>query len=137
MSFKLSFREKQEQKKNIMLKAGLISDRFPGVSNIAFRLTYYQQTIDPILMERTMNFCPTSYALLRMNCLRDGCEKGGFDLAPVVDGLVKSRKTSATGRIPCCGSKQFKDPDHAVLAYKIQIQYDHKSQTGASARRQQ
>lgn len=123
MSFKLSFREKQEQKRKCLLKAGLISDRFPGVSNIAFRLTYYQRTVDPILMERTMNFAPSSYAMLHMNCLRDGCDAGGFDLAPVVDGLVKGRKTSGTGRIPCHGSRQSHDPGHATLAYRIHIEY--------------
>ncbi|MDH4163713.1 MAG: hypothetical protein OEW15_13670 [Nitrospirota bacterium] len=123
MSYKPSYREKQEQKKNIMLAAGLISDRFPGVSNIACKLTYYQRTVDPILMERTINFSPSSYALLHMNCLRDGCAEGGFDLTPVINGLVKGRKTSGTGRIPCHGTRHSLDPGHAVLAYRVNIEY--------------
>lgn len=123
MSYKPSYREKQEQKKNLMLAAGLISDRFPSVSNIACKLTYYQRTVDPILMERTINFSASSYALLHMNCLRDGCAEGGFDLTPVIKGLVKNRKTSGMGRIPCHGTQHTLGPDHAVLAYRVNIEY--------------
>jgi hypothetical protein len=47
---KQSYKEQLEVKKNIMLAAGLVSERFPGVANIEFRMTYYQKTADPVLM---------------------------------------------------------------------------------------
>lgn len=123
MNYKPSFREKQEQKKLSMLAAGLISDRYPGVSSIACQLTYYQRTVNPVLMERTISFSPSSYAVLHMSCLRDGCVKGGFDLAPIINGLIKNRKTSGSGRIACESSSHSLGPDHAVLAYRVNIEY--------------
>lgn len=123
MTYRPNYREQQEEKKSRMLAAGLVSERFPGVSSIALRLTYYQKTVTPVLMERTLNFCPSSYALLHMNCLRDGCAEGGFDLAPVINGLVKNRKTSGAGRIACHGARHSLGPGHAVLAYHVNIEY--------------
>lgn len=123
MAYRPSHREKFEQKQNLMLAAGLVSERFPDVSSIALRLTYFQKTVDPVLMERTVNFCPTSYALFRMECLRDGCCGGGFDLTPVVDGLVKCRKTSGKGRIVCQGKELSLGAGHATLAYQVNIEY--------------
>jgi len=55
---KQSYLEKLELKRSAMLAAGLISERFPEISNIVFRMTYYQRTSDPVLMVRTVNFFP-------------------------------------------------------------------------------
>ncbi|MBS1243028.1 MAG: hypothetical protein H6R44_783 [Nitrospirae bacterium] len=120
---KQSYREQLEVKKNIMLAAGLVSERFPGVANIELRMTYYQKTADPVLMKRTVSFCPTNYAFFRLECMREECTNGGFDLAPVVASLVKNRKPSVKGNINCHGKTESLGHGHASIAYEINIQY--------------
>ena len=78
-----------------MLASGLVSERLPGVTSIVFRMTYYHKTAGPVLMQRTINFVPSDYACFHMDCMREECTNGGFDLAPVVTSLVKNRKKPA------------------------------------------
>jgi hypothetical protein len=124
---KQSYLEKQERKQKAMQAAGLISDRFPGVASIAFRLTYYQKTSVPVLMTRTVNFFPANYACFRLDCMRDECTNGGFDLSPVVASLVKGRKTSGTGKLTCAGRDKALHQGHASIAYEVSIAYTRKS----------
>ena len=98
---------------------GLISERYAGVSGIEFRMTYYHHA--SVLMERTLCFSPESYASFHVRCQQEGCTGGGYDLAPVVAGLTKSRKTSAKGTIFCHGSAGA--VGHGSIAYKVTIQY--------------
>ena len=120
---KQSYREQLEVKKNIMLAAGLVSERFPGVTNIELRMTYYQKTADPVLMKRTLTFGPANYAFFRLDCMREGCSNGGFNLAPVVASLVKDRKPSVKGSINCRGKAESLGHGHASIAYEINIHY--------------
>jgi len=90
MALKQNYKEKLELKKNAMLAAGLVSERYPAVSSIMFRMTYYQRTADPVLMTRTMSFSPTNYACFYLECMREECCDGGFDLTPVVTIWLKT-----------------------------------------------
>jgi hypothetical protein len=121
---KQSYLEKLELKRGVMLAAGLISERFPEISNIVFRMTYYQRTSDPVLMVRTVNFFPTDYACFHMDCTREECTDGGFDLMPVVVGLVKNRKKSVKGKIFCHGKSETLRFGHASINYEVSIQYN-------------
>ncbi len=124
MTHKQKYLEKMELKKSAMHAAGLVSERLPGVSNIVFRMTYHQRTADPILMKRTVNFFPTDYACFRMDCVREGCINGGFDLTPVVAGLVKDHKKSVKGKIVCSGRSENLRLGHASISYEVSIQYN-------------
>jgi len=114
--------EKQELLKKNKLAAGLVSERFPGVTEIVFQMTYYQKVSHPVLMVRTLNFIPTDYAYFRMDCMRDECTNGGFDLTSVVAALVKSKKKTVKGKITCGGKNETVAPGHASIAYEINIQ---------------
>ena len=116
-----------ELKKNIMLSAGLVSERLPGVTCIVLNMTYYQRTADPILMKRIVNFFPTDYACFRMDCVREECINGGFDLTPVVTSLVKNRKKSIKGKIVCNGKSETLRLGHASIAYEVSIQYNKQA----------
>jgi hypothetical protein len=118
--------DKQERRRNAMLAAGLVADRFPGVASIAFRLTYYQKSSAPVLMTRTVNFFPASSACFHLDCMREECINGGFDLAPVVARLVKGQSTSAKGNLTCHGNDAILRHGHASLAYQVNIQYARK-----------
>jgi hypothetical protein len=124
MAIKQNYKEKLELKRNTMLAAGLVSDRFPAVANIMFRMTYYQRTADPILMKRTISFSPTNYACFHLECMREGCTDGGFDLTPVVASLVKNNKKSVSGKIVCNGKSEDLRHGHASIAYEVSVQYN-------------
>ena len=124
MAIKQNYKEKLELKRNTMLAAGLVSERFPAVSNIIFRMTYYQRTADPILMKRTISFSPTNYACFHLECMREECTDGGFDLTPVVAGLVKNNKKSVSGKIVCNGKSDDLRHGHASIAYEVSVQYN-------------
>jgi len=127
MSLKQNYKEKLELKKTAMIAAGLISERFPAVSNIMFRMTYYQKTADPILMTRTISFNPSNYACFHLECMREECTDGGFDLAPVVAGLVKHNKKSVSGKIICSGKNEDVRHGHASIAYEVSVQYNKQA----------
>jgi hypothetical protein len=123
MAIKQNYKEKLELKRDAMQAAGLVGERLPGVSNIVFQMTYYQRTAGPVLMKRTMNFFPTDYACFRMECMREECINGGFDLTQVVAGLVKNRKKSVKGSIVCRGKSETLSHGHASISYEVSIEY--------------
>jgi hypothetical protein len=114
---------KIELKKQTKVAAGLLSDRFPKISDIVIHMTYYQKGANVVLMVRTVNIFPTSYAYFNMDCMIKGCDGGGFDLSPVVVEMVKSRKKVKKGNLVCCGKVDAVDADHASIMYEILIQY--------------
>ncbi len=127
--------ERQELLKKKKIAAGLISDHFPGVSEIVFRLTYYQRGQHPVLMVRTLNFLPTDYAYFHMDCMREECNNGGYDLTPVVTGLVRNRKKTVKGKLCCGGKNGTLAPGHASIAYEVSVKRSLNSDREPSALR--
>ena len=123
MNQRQSYRQKQAEEKTALAALGLVSERYSGVSEIEFRMTYYRIGLDAILMTRTLNFSPTDYAGFHMKCMKEGCTGGGYDLSPVVAGLVKTSKKSTKGKIFCHGTNDT--VGHASIAYEVNIRY-HK-----------
>ena len=121
MRTRQSYHLKRREEQAIREAAGLVSARYAGVSSIEFRLTYYQRAADPVLMERTLRFFPGSFARFFMRCEHFGCTGGGYDLEPMVDRLVRSRKPSSTGRLFCHGSDGT--IGHGSIAYEITVAY--------------
>lgn len=126
MAYRPSSLKMREERENIRKEAGLVSERFPGVSSIAFHLTYYHRRTGPVLMKRTLNFFSNTHALFRMDCLQEGCSGGGFDLTGVVKGMVKERKNSGKGQLRCNGKGAPQGHSHASIAYEVSIVY-HRS----------
>ncbi len=124
MANKQSYLEKLEVIRSNQLAAGLISDRFPAVSGIIFHMTYYQKMTSPVLMVRTVNFFPSDYACFHMECMREGCANGGFDLTPVVQRMIKNHRKSEKGKIVCKGSGDKLASGHASIVYEVSIQYN-------------
>jgi hypothetical protein len=122
MRSRQSYKEKQAQERAALVAFGLVSERYSGVSGIEFHMTYYQRGLDPVLMRRTLSFLPANYASFHMKCMHDGCTDGGYDLAPVVAGLVKSCKNSVKGKIFCHGTNDTLG--HASIGYEVNVQYN-------------
>ncbi|MHB8882864.1 MAG: hypothetical protein ACYC69_15305 [Thermodesulfovibrionales bacterium] len=114
---------KMELKKQTKTAAGLVSERFPEISDIVVHMTYFQKGANIVLMVRTVNIFPTSFAYFNMDCMIKGCDGGGFDLTETVAGMAKSRKKVKKGSIACCGTIDSLPADHASIEYEIVIQY--------------
>jgi hypothetical protein len=125
MRYKQSYKEKMELERAAMAAAGLVSERYAGVSNIEFQMTYYQRGLHPVLMTRTLNFSPANYASFHIKCLHEGCTDGGYDLAPVVEGLANSRKKTVKGKLFCHGANDTvgHTVGHGSIAYEVNIEY--------------
>ena len=122
MNHRQSYRQKQELERTALAALGLVSERYAGISNIEFHMTYYHRGLDSVLMKRTLSFSPSDYAGFHMKCMEDGCTGGGFDLTPAVAGLAKTHKKSIKGKIFCHGKNH--NVGHASIAYEINIRYN-------------
>ncbi len=116
--------ERLELLKKNKMEAGLVSDRFPGVARIVFRMTYYQRGGRSVLMTRTMNFVPSDYAYFQVDCSQRDCMDGGFNLLPVVSALIKDRKKTARGKLCCDGklTNSAATPNHASIDYEVIVE---------------
>jgi hypothetical protein len=106
--------------------AGLVSERFHRVSGIEIKMIYYRRTVysdsDTVLMLRTVNISPESYAYFYMQCMNNKCSEG-FDLTNVIKRLVKDRKTKGEGNLACTGKSPDLPAKHAYVHYVINITY--------------
>jgi hypothetical protein len=123
MANRQQYAAKMELKKQNRFAAGLISERFPEVSSIVIHMTYYQNGSNPVLMVRTVNVFPTSYAYFKMDCMIKGCNNGGFDLTAIVNNMVKAHKKEKKGSLSCCGKVDALVSEHARVDYDVAIQY--------------
>ncbi|UCD34209.1 MAG: hypothetical protein JSU90_07855 [Nitrospiraceae bacterium] len=118
--------KKIEQKKKNKQDAGLVSERYPAVDGMVIHMTYLHKAENPVLMERTVNVFPSSYAYFNMECMTKGCEGGGFDLSPIIARNVKQQKKSVKGSMVCKGKSEDRSADHASISYEISIKYARK-----------
>jgi hypothetical protein len=126
MAHKQNYLERMERNKQLKLEAGLISERFPEVSDIIVQMTYYQNSVNPVMMSRTINFWPSHHAYFNMDCMKKECLDGGFDLTSVIVEMIKHHKKSTKGKLNCNGSVIPPASDHASIAYEISIIYNRK-----------
>lgn len=119
--------EKKELKKKKQALAGFVEDVFPTVSGITIQMKYVHKAIVPIVMDRTINVFPSSHAYFHMDCMVKGCEKGGYNLTPVISGMIKKKKRVGKGELKCCGKNGSIPSDHAVVSYEINIKYGKKT----------
>jgi hypothetical protein len=90
---------------------------------MVIRMTYRQDLANPILMVRTINVLPSSYAYFHMKCMKKDCRDGGFDLTPAITDLVKHHKRTGRGKIACSGEGDKLSSHHASISYEISINY--------------
>ncbi len=127
MASREEYLKKMELKNKAKLEAGLVSERFSKVTGMKIKMTYYHNSENPILMERTINVFPTSYAYFQMDCMVRGCAEGGFNLGPVISKLVKKKLKSAKGKIDCKGKVNEESTDHAHVTYDINVKYSRRT----------
>lgn len=130
MAHKQNYTTKTELNKANRLASVQLSERFPEVSGIVIHMTYFQKGANPVLMVRTVNIFPTSYAYFNMECMTKDCIDGGFDLTAVIADMVKTNKKLGKGRLGCRGKIDTPASDNhasASIEYEIGIQYNKRS----------
>ena len=123
MTQKQGYLAKLELNKKNRLASGLVSEKFPNVSEMVIHMTYFQKASELILMERTVNVTPNDFAYFNMECMMKECLNGGFELGSVISNLVKKRKKTAQGKLVCSGKGDFLSSGHASISYEISIKY--------------
>lgn len=118
---KQSYKEKLNLERAALAALGLVSERHAEISTIEFRMTYYRRGVNQVLMTRTLSLTPSDYAGFHMKCMHEGCMNGGYDLAPVIATMVKTRTKTTSGKIFCHGTND--SVGHASIAYRVKIRY--------------
>ncbi len=123
----MTYREKCDARMERMqqrLDAGLISRRFPEVSNIVVDMKHHRKGLMAVLLLRTLNFSSDCHAYFRVECLNKDCNDctEGFDLEQVVSAMVRSHAFSREGELKCEGNSLTSD--HVNINYKVTIQYN-------------
>jgi len=126
MAQREDYLKKMDLKNKAKIESGLVSERFPNVNTIKLQMTYYHNSENPVLMQRTVNVFPTSHAYFNMECMVRGCEGGGFDLAPVVKKQIKQKKKSSKGKMVCKGKVNEQSKDHAHITYEISVAFSKR-----------
>ena len=107
-------KEKQQR-----IEAGLVSELFPHVTEIAIGMLYSQSgALKPL--SRTVNFFPGSSATFKLNCLCADCVEGRFDFTKIIGAMVGARKTISKGEISC---ENCIAPECSDAAYSVKIKY--------------
>ncbi len=105
------------------LDAGLLSERFPGVSDITIHIIQFYGITGQVFMERTVNMVPGSNLyLLHIPCMEGNCVNGGFDLTSRIEEMVRDKKKSGKGKM-LCEEKDGSGISHASVSYDISIKY--------------
>jgi hypothetical protein len=109
-------KEKEKQQK---IDAGLVSELFPKVTQIAINMLYSQAgALKPL--SRTVNFFPGSSAIFKLNCLCSDCIEDRFDFTKIISEMVRTRKTASKGKISC---ESCSAPECSDVAYSVTIKY--------------
>ena len=122
MANKENYLKKMELHKQ-QVEAGLVSERFPKVTSIVIQMTYFHNAENPVLMERTVNYFPTSHAYFIMGCMEKTCENGGYNLTQAIKKQIKNRKKLVKGEMQCKGKSAGNSSKHARITYEINIKY--------------
>jgi hypothetical protein len=123
MANRQNYLKRKESQQKQRLETGLVSECFPKVASIVIKMKNSHGRINPINIQRTLNFWPHSNAYFHIGCLRKGCVDGGFDLNQIIANMVKKHETSSKGMLFCKGSNL--PSKHAQVFYTINIKY-HK-----------
>lgn len=113
--------EERRERKQRKLDAGLLSERYPAVSSVVISMDYHQRNTGPVYMQRIVNFFPNSAAYFYMECMRNDCIDGGYNLEPVITSMTRGRLETGSGELVCPGDNPSA---HARINYSIAIQYD-------------
>ena len=107
---------KAQERRQLEIDAGLISERYPQVRNIHLEVEFRNSSGKRVQL-RCRDLPLHSYAIFEMKCPLDDTP---FDLQPVVEKMISAHKRQLSDEVMCSGSRS--DSQH-VASYNIKIQY--------------
>jgi hypothetical protein len=81
-----------------------LAELYPHVRRITLFIAFEEADSESEPNYQQIIFTAEDEANFRLDCSREACVAGGFDLAPVVDGMVKNREERVQGRLACAGT---------------------------------
>jgi hypothetical protein len=81
-----------------------VSALYPEVRRITLFIAFEEAGSELEPNYQQIIFTADNEAIFRIDCSRDGCVGGGFDLTPVVDGMVKNEASRVHGKLACDGT---------------------------------
>jgi hypothetical protein len=83
---------------------GTISELYPEIARILLFAAFEEADSESEPNYQQIIFTPQSEAIFRLDCSREECVGGGFDLTKVVAEMVKNRESRVHGKLACEGT---------------------------------
>lgn len=100
-----------------------LAELYPDLHRITLFIAFEEADSASEPSYQQIIFTPDTGAEFRLDCLRDACTCGGFDLAPVVADLVKGGESMVHGTLVCAGTLGAGgDPCRLTAEYRIIIE---------------
>ena len=81
-----------------------ISDLYPEVRRLTLFIAFQEADAESEPNYQQIIFTADTEAVFRLDCSRDHCAGGGFDLTPLVDEMMKNHESMAHGKLSCEGT---------------------------------
>lgn len=85
-------------------KGATLSELYPDVRRITLFVAFEEADAESEPNYQQIIFTADTEAIFRLDCSRDACVGGGFDLTPVVDEMVKNSESRVHGKLACEGT---------------------------------
>jgi len=104
-----------------------ISALYPDVNRIMLFVAFEEAESEAEPNYQQIIFTRDTEASFHLDCSRDDCAGGGFDLSPFVGSLIRARESRAHGKLVCQGLLEGDAGGHCCLnaEYRIIIDYDN------------
>lgn len=81
-----------------------ISEIYGDIGRITLFIAFEEADSESEPNYQQIIFTPETEAGFRLDCSRDACVGGGFDLAPVVADMVRHQESRGHGKLACGGT---------------------------------
>ena len=97
-----------------------IAELYPEIRRITLFIAFEEADAESEPNYQQIIFTADSEAAFRLDCSRDACVGGGFDLAPIVAEMVRNQEDRVHGRLACTGTLGA-GGDHCSLQAEYRI----------------
>jgi len=81
-----------------------LAELYPRLRRITLFVAFDEADAESEPNYQQIIFTPESEAIFRLDCSRDACVGGGFDIAPDLDDMVKNGESMFHGTLVCEGA---------------------------------
>lgn len=100
-----------------------ISELYPDVGRIVLFVAFEEADSESEPNYQQIIFTADTEAVFKLDCSRDDCVGGGFDFAPIVDGMMRNKESRVHGKLACEGTPGS-EGDHCSLKAEYRLIVD-------------